>query len=176
MGSALRLGLGVYGYSPSGVGVYGQGGGTNSIGVQATTSDATSGSTALLASNNGGGSNFTFGIKALAGNTSLDSAGIKGISGYGDELGDTTDCSSCFNAGVRGVTGTTASESSFGVLGISRTRGTGGIVSIAAGNQQARGTLGLASGATFFESTRWETMAGREPSTSSSPIRPTRLA
>ena len=61
-------------------------------------------------------SGFNFGVKGISGSAALDSAGVKGVSGYGDPLGDTTDCGPCFSAGVRGV----SDSAGLGVIGIAR--------------------------------------------------------
>jgi hypothetical protein len=66
-----------------------------------------------------GASGHTFGGKFATASTASDSAGVKGVNGYGDPLLDTEDCfTGCWTAGVRGV-----GNDAIGVLGISRNSG-----------------------------------------------------
>ena len=66
-----------------------------------------------------GTSGNTFGGKFTTASTAADSAGVKGVNGYGDPLLDTEDCfTGCWTAGVRGV-----GNDAIGVLGISRNSG-----------------------------------------------------
>jgi hypothetical protein len=86
---------------------------------------------------------FTFGGKFETSNPSFDGAGVKGINGFGDPLGDASDCSSCLTSGVRGV-----GNFSYGVLGIGRQvigtpAGVMGILLASSGTSQvAFGSLG----------------------------------
>ena len=141
-------GWGVYGFVGAGLGVYGQS--STGTGVQATTSGTVNGTTALFASNSGA-SNYIFGIKGLTGSTALDAAGIKGIGGFGDPLGDATDCGPCYNSGVRGVNDNPSTTNAYGVWGISRRRGTGGVALTATGSGTgASGILGYFDGTNYF--------------------------
>lgn len=143
-------GLGVYGLTTSGTGVYGFS--STGTGAQAYTTGVVNGNSGLIAANLGTGSAYTFGIKGTTASTGLDSAGIKGIGGFGDPLGDTTDCGPCFSSGVRGVNDNPpASGTAFGVLGISRTRGVGGVALAATGTSStAYGYLGYFDGTNYF--------------------------
>jgi hypothetical protein len=118
--------------------------GSNVHGITAITHSTGDGSAGIYALNLGAGG-FTFGVKGQASATTTDSAGVKGITGYGDQFGDSTDCGPCFAAGVRGVTGNTL-NTSYGVLGISRTRGTAGVVIDGTGATLATGVLGYFNG------------------------------
>ena len=142
-GQQQGSGWGVYGFTPSGTGVFGQS--STGTGVYALTGNATDGGTALLASNSGGGNAFTFGIKGVTTSQGFDAAGIKGVGGYGDPLGDTLDCASCNNSGVRGV-----NALAYGTLGISRTYGAGGIVFSTGSSEAAVGFLGYFAGASSY--------------------------
>lgn len=130
--------------------------GSNVHGVTAYTHSSGNGSAGLYGLNLGasGSGIYTFGVKGQTMSTGFDSAGVKGISGFGDQLGDTSDCSPCDTAGVRGVTGNTGSIS-YGVLGLSTTRGTAGVVLSSSTSQAlATGVLGYFNGssglAAFF--------------------------
>jgi hypothetical protein len=83
----------------------------------------------------GGTSGHIFGGKFETYSTSFDSAGVKGVNGSGDPLGDTVDCTPCLTAGVRGV-----GNDAYGVLGISRTYGVTGVL------LASTGTVDLAAG------------------------------
>jgi hypothetical protein len=74
-----------------------------------------------------GTTGHTFGGKFTTASNFSDAAGVKGVNGYGDPLGDTGDClNGCWTAGVRGV-----GNDAIGVLGISRnTGGFGGGVGV----------------------------------------------
>jgi hypothetical protein len=89
----------------------------------------------------------TFGVKGSTFSSHFDAAGVKGEGGYGDPLGDDQDCSPCYSAGVRGVNNFANTSPAYGVLGISRTRGAGGVL------LQPSGTVVLANGYLgFFDS------------------------
>lgn len=66
-----------------------------------------------------GAGGYIFGVKGLTSSAYADSAGVKGVSGNGDPLGDDTDCAPCYTAGVRGVNNV---GTGYGVLGITRDR------------------------------------------------------
>jgi hypothetical protein len=137
-------GFGVYGFAPGGTGLVGQS--NTGIGVVAVTGQPANGGTALLASNTGGGGAFTFGIKGSTSSQGFDAAGIKGVGGFGDPLGDTLDCSACGNSGVRGV-----NDQGYGTLGISRSQGAAGIVLHLSGTTQgAAGYLGFFGGGSTY--------------------------
>ena len=94
----------------------------------------------------------TFGGKFSTDSINFDSAGVKGVSGYGDPLGDTLDCPACYTAGARGVSNT----GGFGVLGLSRSSAVGGIlldptdVTGPSIETDAEGFLGYRAGATLY--------------------------
>jgi hypothetical protein len=123
-------GYGVYGITPSGIGVVGDT--LTGIGVGAFSANATNGGTALYATNIAAGTGYTFGIKGVTTSTGFNAAGIKGVGGYGDPLGDTLDCLNCNNSGVRGV-----NADAYGTLGISRSIGAAGIVLGSSGTSEA---------------------------------------
>jgi hypothetical protein len=107
------------------------------------------GTSSIFAEATGGGSTFTFGVKARTASTGFDSAGVKGFSGYGDTLGDTIDCGPCFAAGVRGTNGADGNTGfGFGVLGLTRgAAGVGGFLLASTGTGVlARGYLGASFG------------------------------
>lgn len=122
-----------------------------SNGVEAETSSLVNGAAGLeaIAEAFATSGSYTFGVKARTDSQGFDSAGVKGISGYGDPLGDTLDCGACYTAGVRGVSGSTSN--SYGVLGIGRDRGTAGILLGATGTSSlAEGRLGYQVGTTNY--------------------------
>jgi hypothetical protein len=85
---------------------------------------------------------YTFGGKFETYSTGFDSAGVKGVNGYGDPLGDTVDCGPCATAGVRGV-----GNLAYGVLGISRNVAVAGILLAETGTGDlATGYLGINTG------------------------------
>jgi hypothetical protein len=95
----------------------------------------------------GGGSittGYNFGVKGFTASTAYDAAGVKGVGGFGDPLGDNSDCGPCQSAGVRGMNGDSTSFS-FGVLGISQAKGVGGIVLDDSNVWQTYGVLGYRS-------------------------------
>jgi hypothetical protein len=102
----------------------------------------------------------TFGGKFQTNSIAFDSAGAKGISGWGDPLGDTLDCFACGTAGLRGVdTGTSpyfgVGTRSFGVIGLSRSIGAAGLLldpldTTTFVDTDAEGYLGYRSTATVF--------------------------
>ena len=99
-----------------------------------------------------GGSGFTFGVRAYTNSTGFDAAGVKGIGGSGDPLGDTGDCSACHEAGVRGT-----SFFGFGVLGISEASlanvgAVSGIYLDSNEVQQTYGILGYSSATAIYGS------------------------
>jgi hypothetical protein len=93
---------------------------------------------------------FTFGGKFRTNSVALDAAGVKGITGLGDPLGDDTDCGPCFVAGVRGVSGGPQTTTQYGVIGISRRRGVGGVLLNTTTGTLADGYLGYWDGANAF--------------------------
>jgi hypothetical protein len=100
-----------------------------------------------------GATGNTFGAKFLTSSNQFNSAGVKGISGYGDPLGDDKDCESCDTAGVRGVDN--GAGTSFGVLGLSRASAVGGILLDPADttspiDSDAEGYLGFRASPTVF--------------------------
>jgi hypothetical protein len=92
-------------------------------------------------------SNNTFGVKGYAFSSNYDAAGVKGQGGWGDPLGDDQDCTPCYTAGVRGVNNNGNTHTAYGVLGISESRGTGGVL-LATDNSTvlASGYLGFDNG------------------------------
>jgi hypothetical protein len=93
---------------------------------------------------------YNFGGKFYTSSPSADSAGVKGVSGYGDPLGDDLDCGSCWTAGVRGVDN--AIGSAYGVLGVSKGAGVGGVL-LQTGNPfftDAAGFLGYRIGGSSY--------------------------
>jgi hypothetical protein len=91
------------------------GGGGIAYGANAFTNTAVNGSAGVLGTANAG-SGYVFGVKGISVSSSLDSAGVKGVSGYGDPLGDTIDCGPCFASGLRGV----SDSGGLGIIGIAR--------------------------------------------------------
>jgi hypothetical protein len=95
-------------------------------------------------------SGYVFGGRFSTASTHPNGAGVKGVNGYGDPLGDSGDCfEGCWTAGVRGV-----GNNAIGVLGISRnTGGTGGgvgvsgvLLGITGESEVALGHLGVSFG------------------------------
>jgi hypothetical protein len=86
---------------------------------------------------------FVFGVKGVTASATLDAAGVKGAGGWGDPLGDYNDCGPCYNAGVRGV-----NDDDYGVLGLSKQWGVGGVALKASDPTQseASGYLGFNAG------------------------------
>jgi hypothetical protein len=94
---------------------------------------------------------FIFGVKGTTGSPAFDSAGVKGVGGYGDPLGDNLDCSPCLNAGVRGVNNLSGVTPAFGTLGVSRSRGAGGVVlDSSTTSTAAYGFLGYNTGSVLY--------------------------
>jgi len=99
-----------------------------------------------------GTSGYTFGGKFSTASNNFNSAGVKGVSGYGDPLGDGLDCPACYSAGARGV----SDASGYGLLGMSRMFAVGGIlldptdVTGPAIDSDAEGFLGYRAGATPY--------------------------
>jgi hypothetical protein len=101
----------------------------------------------------GSGTGNTFGGRFQTFGTGFNSAGVKGVSANGDPLGSTLDTLASLTAGVRGVDDSTTSG--FGVIGISRFRGVGGVLLDATDTTSpletdAEGYLGYRSGMTFY--------------------------
>jgi hypothetical protein len=71
---------------------------------------------------------YTFGGKFETYSTGFDSAGAKGVSGWGDPLGDSGDCQPCQTAGLRGVDDNASAGAGYGVLGISKGSAVAGIL------------------------------------------------
>jgi hypothetical protein len=116
-------------------------------GVTAVSLSSGAGSSGLFGNNTASSTTATtFGVKGQTHSTGFDSAGVKGISGEGDQLGDNNDCGPCETAGVRGVTGNTTTIS-YGVLGISMTRATAGVLLDTNGSLLTHGVLGYNGGA-----------------------------
>jgi hypothetical protein len=109
------------------------------------------GSAAVLGTSLGAGG-YTFGGKFVTSSTGFDSAGVKGVSGYGDPLGDSSDCSPCHTAGVRGVDNNATGGLGFGVLGLSKGTAVSGVLLNTANtfSTDAEGRLGTRSGATKY--------------------------
>jgi hypothetical protein len=142
------------------------GDGANAHGVTAFTDSSTSGAAGIygqavtVLNSTAGGTQNTFGGKFQTHSVDFDSAGAKGISGWGDPMGETLDCSPCGTAGLRGVdTGTSPyfgfGVRSYGVLGISRSIGAAGLLLDPADtttpvDTDAEGYLGYRSTATVF--------------------------
>ena len=103
-----------------------------SYGMSVGAKSTGNGSAGVLGIWEGIGNSFTFGVKGITTSDGFDAAGVKGVSGYGDPQGDTVDCDPCFTAGVRGVdTGygdPFTANGSYGVLGLSRVVGVGGML------------------------------------------------
>jgi hypothetical protein len=119
-GENTGSGYGVWGISATGYGVVAGGG---AGGVWATTSGAGSGVYGQNTATTGDG----FGGKFVTGSSGdVASAGVKGVSGNGDPLGDSNPCFSCFTAGVLGVDN--AASLGRGVEGVSRGSGVHGVL------------------------------------------------
>jgi len=120
-------------------------------GVAGSTGD---GSAAVVGREDGTSGNV-FGGKFSTASTAFDSAGVKGISGNGDPLGESLDCFDCQTAGVRGVDDSSGTETGFGVLALSRSAAVGGLLLDPTDvttfvDTDAEGYLGFRSGATFY--------------------------
>jgi hypothetical protein len=74
-----------------------------------------------------------FGGKFLTYSKAANSAGVKGVSGNGDPLGDTMTCDPCFTAGVRGVDSGSLGNFGRGVMGVSRNAGVHGVLLASSG-------------------------------------------
>ena len=90
---------------------------------------------------------FVFGVKGITASATLDAAGVKGVGGNGDPLGDFNDCGPCWNAGVRGV-----NDTNYGVLGLSKLWGVGGVVLDPSDPtlSKATGYLGMNDAGTYY--------------------------
>jgi hypothetical protein len=96
-------------------------------GINSLTLGAADGAAGVLGTAVNPGS-YIFGVKGITNSPAFDSAGVKGVAGTGDPLGDDTDCGPCFTAGVRGVANASGTDASHGVLGISRTSAVSGVL------------------------------------------------
>lgn len=90
------------------------GGTARTFGLVARANSTGDGTSAVLGQSFGA-SNYIFGVKGITGSSAFDAAGVKGVGGGGDPLGDTADCVACHSAGVRGIDGV-----GIGVLGIGK--------------------------------------------------------
>jgi hypothetical protein len=126
---------------------------TNAVTFAVSAATASTGhGTASISGQALGASGNIFGGKLSTASNTFNSAGVKGISGYGDPLGDGLDCPACYSAGARGV----SDASGYGVLGLSRMFAVGGIlldptdVTGPGIDSDAEGFLGYRSGATVY--------------------------
>jgi hypothetical protein len=88
----ISNGYGVYGSSTNGFGVVATTGGTGpNSAVWARTTSSTGGSSGVFGWANGGGSASIFGGKFITDGVISTAAGVKGVSGHGDPLGDLRD-------------------------------------------------------------------------------------
>ena len=76
---------------------------------------------------------FTLGGKFRTSSTGFEAAGVKGISGNGDPLGDAMTCGPCYTAGVKGVDNGNIPNFGRGVAGISRNAGVHSVLLAASG-------------------------------------------
>jgi hypothetical protein len=134
-------------YSGGGAVIYGRNTNTSMAGAGGSfvTDSPLNGAAGVVGIAASTGLGYVFGGKFLTLSTSRDSAGVKGINGYGDPLGDSMGCSFCFPSGVRGV-GASSTETNYGVLGIGRNRAVGGVLLTDANAPLAAGYLGLYDG------------------------------
>jgi hypothetical protein len=121
--------------------------------VEAQAESTANGTAGVLGRAVGGSGNIFGGTFSTNSTSGFNSAGVKGISGYGDPLGPSLDTLPSLTAGVRGVDNSTTSG--FGVIGISRNRGVGGLLLDPTDmsspiDTDAEGYLGYRSGMTFY--------------------------
>lgn len=142
-----------FGTTDGSAGVFGENqGGTGAIyGVAGSSLSGSNGAAGVIGSADAVTNGNTFGVKGSAFSSHFDAAGVKGVGGYGDPLGDDQDCSPCFSAGVRGVNNFSGTTTGYGVLGISRTRGVGGTVLNTTGtSSNSNGYLGYYDGTNYY--------------------------
>jgi hypothetical protein len=147
-GQHTGSGYGVYGQSASGFGVVAATGGIGpNAALYAKNTSATNGSSGVFGWASASSGNV-FGGKFVTDSKGNDSAGVKGVSGWGDPFGDTTGCSFCETAGVRGVDASdpTVDDDSYGVLGLSRLYAVAGLLLDSGGSVIARAELGAIRG------------------------------
>jgi hypothetical protein len=103
-----------------------------SIGVIGETASTGGGSAGVQGT---AGRNFgdTFGGHFRTFSPDFDSAGVKGISGNGDPLGEDLTCGPCYTAGVKGVDNGNIPNFGRGVMGISRNAGVHSVLLAASG-------------------------------------------
>ena len=121
------------------------------FGVVGSTASGTDGAAGVRGT--AGGSGSTFGVQGITQSGVDNAAGVKGIGGNGD-VGGCAGGDVCLNAGVRGVNAASfIGAPAYGVLGVSASRGTGGVVlgGVSGSVAVATGFLGYVdSGSNFY--------------------------